>query len=469
MRGKKIDPTLLTAVSRLQNADYSMVPELKDVYERLVVGRQAFASVYGLNTEAVSEISALNNEIQFYTERLLDITKNVAGATDSIHAAAIDSTQVAGVVAERHEDLTNTIINVSEESSNVYTKIDLSQQSLTEIRELSENTIRISQEMDSDMKQLADIINSINEVIVSINAISTQTNLLSLNASIEAARAGEAGRGFAVVADEIRALADETKNLTDNMGEFVGKIQSAAEASSKSVESAIGALEEVNVKIKDVWTLNEENQKHVAGITESISSLAAVSEEISSSMNEIEARATEIEDSCKYLKDDVEGLNNIGVSCDEAVKPLPTIEGEIDDVLKKMGKMSLDPFYQLNNAELLSYLDRAINDHKNWVKKLESIVESETVIPFMVDDTKCRFGHFYHSIEPSIPELVALWKEVGDKHKRLHGCGSTAIRALFNDDKAAANSALREATSISEDLVRTLEKVKSLVPESSAK
>ena len=125
------------------------------------------------------------------------------------------------------------------------------------------------------MDQLSNIIQSMNEVIGAIHNISSQTNLLSLNASIEAARSGEAGRGFAVVADEIRALADETKNLTDNMGQFVASIQSAAQASNASVDTAINSLSEVNEKIKEVWSLNEENQSHIAGITDSISNLAA--------------------------------------------------------------------------------------------------------------------------------------------------------------------------------------------------
>ena len=234
--GKKVDVKLLHSLSNMQNVDYSGSPELDDIHNRLVKGRDTFAGIYELDVNAVSEISELDLEIKFYTEQLMKIANSFSEATGSIYLAASDSTQVASVVAERHEDLTNTIITVSEESGNVYKKIDSSQQSLTEIRKLSENTITMSEKMHNDMKQLTKIIDSMNEVIVSINAISSQTNLLSLNASIEAARAGEAGRGFAVVADEIRALADETKKLTDDMGSFVASVQTATEASSTSVE-----------------------------------------------------------------------------------------------------------------------------------------------------------------------------------------------------------------------------------------
>ena len=127
MRRKKIDAALVSSLANLQAADYTSAPVLDDVYKRLEAGRNAFAEIYELNVNAVSEISALDLEIKFYTEQLEKITQSVVSATKDIHMAASESANVSGIVAERHEDLTNTIITVSEESSNVYQKIDSSQ------------------------------------------------------------------------------------------------------------------------------------------------------------------------------------------------------------------------------------------------------------------------------------------------------------------------------------------------------
>lgn len=465
MWNKKADASFLDALSNLEPVNYASVPKMEGVYRRLLVGRDAFAEIYQLNVDAVSEISALDLEIRFYTEKLLQISQNVANATKDIHMAASESADISGKIAERHEELTNTIITVSEESSSVYDKIDVSQRNLTEIRKLSENTIEISHKMQNDMNQLSDILQNMNAVIGAIQNISSQTNLLSLNASIEAARSGEAGRGFAVVADEIRALADETKKLTDNMGQFVASIQSATQASNSSVDTAISSLDEVNRKIKDVWALNEENQSHIAEITDSISNLAAVSEEISSNMVEIQASASEIESSCATLKDDAEGLEQIGVDCSVAIKPLGAIETQIDNVLAHMGKMSSDAFYALSRQELIQYMDNAIAAHRGWVEKLEKIIRERNIIPFQVDGTKCRFGHFYESIEPSTSQIKSLWKQVGEEHKKLHQLGSKILNAMFDGNYDGASQTYNEVLTISEKLIGELEKVKALIPE----
>lgn len=467
MRRQKIDASYIQALSRLEPVDYSSTPALADVYKRLDAGRNAFAEIFDLNVNAVSEISALDLEIKFYTEQLEKITQSVVTATKDIHKAASESTDISGVVADRHENLTTTIITVSEESSNVYQKIDSSQQSLTEIRKLSDNTISISQKMQEDMNQLSDIIHNMNDVISAIQNISSQTNLLSLNASIEAARSGEAGRGFAVVADEIRKLADETKTLTNNMSQFVSSVESAAEESVTSVNSAIASLEEVNQKIKDVWTLNEENQSHIGEITNSISNLAAISEEISSNMNEIQASSCNIENSCSVLKNDTEGLNQIAEACFAAIKPIGSVEKRMDDVLAHMGRMSSDAFFALSQKELTAYFDAAIDAHRKWVEKLNQIVTCRSIVPFQVDDTKCRFGHFLYSIQPPVPEMKVVWDKIGAEHKKLHQLGGKVIKAMFDDDYTSAKTTYQEVLRVSEQLIGELERIKLKIPKSS--
>ena len=466
MRPKKQD--LLLAMSELAEADYGIKStELEQMYRRLLKGRTQFEGVMANILDTLMQISSLDLSLSHYSETLRKVSDSVSGATELIHAAANEAASISKMVSVQHEELTNTIIEISEESSLVYQRIDESQQELTDTKGLSDNTIRVSREMQQDMNQLSEIISQMNNVIAGINSISSQTNLLALNASIEAARAGEAGKGFAVVADEIRQLADETQKLTASMGRFVADIHSASAKSVESVDNTIESLETVTQKISHVWELNEDNREHVEKITNSISSLASLSEEISSSISELELRSSDINDQCGVLHEDTVSLREHGQSISNIVKPLEAIETTLDESVKMMGVMSKDAFYRLEDQNFAEYIEKAITAHKNWLENLERIVNERTILPLQVNDKKCGFGHFYYAVEPTRPEVMKLWKELGEKHKKFHGYGKQAIDALFNEDYSKAESICREARQYSSTLISDLQQIKKLSLEKS--
>lgn len=451
---------LVKSVAELQEADYSGEPELRAIYQRLLKGREQFEEVLDKDIKAVMQISSLDLTLGHHTERMIEISHHVADATEIIFGAASETSAVAGQVNDQHEELTNTIIRAAEETEEVYKKIETGQGELTNIKELSGQTIEVSKEMQKDMDELFDVINHMNEVIAGINAISAQTNLLALNASIEAARAGEAGRGFAVVADEIRKLAEETQKLTGNMGKFVEGIKDASQKSAESATSTIEALGTMTEKIGNVWELNDENQKHVSKVNESISSLAAVSEEISSSMTQLEAQAVSIEEECDQLREDTGHMREISKQLQAVTEPIEAIEKLLDDAAKKMGAMTDDAFFRLERLEFAKYIANAITAHQNWLSNLKRIVEERTILPLQLDASKCGFGHFYYAMTPKTPEIRPIWDALGPKHKKFHGYGSDIIKALFAEDYGKAEQLYKEAEKYSKELISDLEKMK---------
>ena len=458
MRTKK--QNLLLAMSELEEADYgAKSAELDQMYHRLLAGRTQFEEVLANILDSLMQISSLDLSLNHYSEILGKVSDSVSDATELIHSASDEAESIAKMVSVQHEELTNTIIEISEESNAVYQRIDEGQQELTDTKELSDSTINASREMQQDMNQLSEIISQMNNVIAGINAISAQTNLLALNASIEAARAGDAGKGFAVVADEIRQLADETKQLTASMGNFVADILSASAKSVESVDNTIDSLEIVTQKISRVWELNEDNRQHVEKITNNISSLASLSEEISSSIIELESRSSDINGQCSVLHEDTERLREHGKNIYDIARPLEAIELTLDESAKVMGTMAKDAFYKLEDYNFAEYTQKAIAAHKNWLGNLERIVKERTILPLQVNDRKCGFGHFYYAIEPGRPEIMKLWKELGEKHKKFHAYGKEAIDALFAEDYNKAERIYQDASRYSEELIKDLEHI----------
>ena len=184
---------LMKAVSQLKQEDYSREPELGGIYNRLSDGRKQFAEVLDKNINAVMQISSLDLTMQYQTQKIVDISNKIAKATETIFGTTSGSTN------NPQEELTNTIIQISEKTDEVFKKIEGGQDELTAIKDFSTKTIEAAGEMQADMDELMGIINHISSILSGIDTISLQTNLLALNASVEAARAGEAGKGFAVV------------------------------------------------------------------------------------------------------------------------------------------------------------------------------------------------------------------------------------------------------------------------------
>ena len=338
--GKKTDRAGLQAVLELKNVDYSKDPEIQQLYTRLVNGRSQFGQILAKNASASLQIAEVVDALKDYNSKMESVSQQIAQASEDATQSASESSRVAGEVSNQHEELTNTILSASEESAAIYKNIEEGQQELTAIRDLSDKTISESSTMKQNMEKLFDIISNMNEVIEGINSISSQTNLLALNASIEAARAGEAGKGFAVVAEEIRKLAEQTQNMTANMSEFVERIKEASAKSSDSANTAVEALGDMSEKINSAWEINDANQKSVGK-----SSLAAVSEEISSSMDEMANQANHIQQQCEQQQQDAQRLEELRENLKDATTPAYQILDDLENAKQIAGEMKKDVFY----------------------------------------------------------------------------------------------------------------------------
>ena len=440
---------LLEAVSELKEMDYSKNPELNGIYRRLYKNRQHFAEIFEKNTNAVMDISSLDLTLQHQTDKIMDISENVARAAETIFGSSGSGSGTIGQSNSQHEELAGSIADISADTKEVYKKIESGQNELTTIRDLSDQTIENSKELQEDMNNLSEIINRMAEVISGIDSISMQTNILALNASIEASRAGEAGRGFSVVAGEIRMLAEETQKLTSTMAEFVEQVKQSSQKSTESTVSTIDSLDMVTTKIRNVWELNNESLEHVSKVNESVASIAAVSEEISTSMSRMEDQ----------LRDSTNFMQQVGNDLKQAAQPVVQIEETLDEAVKMMGNMSKDPFLHLENKEFAKYVSNAITAHHTWLSNLEKMVSARTVTPLQLDSSKCGFGHFYYAMTPQITELLPVWGDIEIKHKRFHKYGEEVIYALNNGQYAKAEQICREAKTFSNDLLTDLRQV----------
>ncbi len=452
LRKRNFD-TAVGNISRLANMQYEPANgELNNIHKRLVKGREEFGQVVTKTMNAVIRMSAMDLTLETNVAAVEDINNSVLTAVNAISESAESTATIATEVSKAHENLTDTIIELSDESGRIMGDISNCENELTTITGLSETAINTAKEMKTDIYGLIDIIQNVNEAIEAINSISSQTNLLALNASIEAARAGEAGKGFAVVAEEIRNLADETKSLTGKLGDLITTIQDASHKSSESVDTTVAKLEHIDGNIQNVWKITKNNQKGVNHITDSISSLAAVSEQISSSMNELDDQVQHVSTECQSLKKDSDLLSVSSHAIAELVEPSKVIEKHLEESTKILGNMTQDAFYMLDNQIIINCLNSASDAHKNWLDTLKNIAQTGELKPLQTDCTKCGLGHFYYAFQPLHPKVMGIWNALDKKHKTFHSYGTEMIDAVNSGRTDGLEQIYKKAKDCSDDL-----------------
>ena len=111
------------------------------------------------------------------------------------------------------------------------------------------------------------------------------------------------------------------------MGTFVENMRHASKKSVQSSDTTIQSLKSMADKITNVWELNDESKRHIAQINDSISSMASVSEEISSAMAEME----------NQLNESTEFMRSVGRDLRQATEPVVNIERTLDESRQKDG------------------------------------------------------------------------------------------------------------------------------------
>lgn len=279
-----------TAVSELLATQKEIAGEVNNVAETVAEEFEEVLADLDQINETVTNTSMAINSIANGSEETAASASKQASMTNEIQRRLESTNDIAVQAKATSDELKDAIITGKSQSDELERQSNI----------VDEYTNRIS----ATIAELVNNVAKVSEITDTILNISSQTNLLALNASIEAARAGEAGRGFAVVADEIRKLAEETKDSTEkitkimnDLTDVTGRAQEDVKVSVESINLQRGQIKLVNESFQVVDNgivtlsdgINSMNDEVLAvleannNIVSSVDTLAAVSEEMSSS------------------------------------------------------------------------------------------------------------------------------------------------------------------------------------------
>ncbi len=223
-----------------------VINSLNDYKKELI--QKEVESLWALNSVGSSFSNVLNEADTFQTQ-----LQDLGQSFQNIHQATNRFTDVRDTIAE----------TVSE-----------AEDKMTELKSTSIEVERSYSEMEHTFEQLQAAVKSIQQCMGGIVSIAEQTNILAINASIEAARAGQEGKGFAVVAIKVRELAEQIKELTNEVDIGIRNVQSSANHLNDSIRTSQEVLGQ------GIHTVNSTSDAF-AKITAAADGASSVQDEIS--------------------------------------------------------------------------------------------------------------------------------------------------------------------------------------------
>ncbi|MFM5149674.1 methyl-accepting chemotaxis protein [Aeromonas hydrophila] len=255
----------------------------------------------GAKESLIGLLATMQGTLKGIIAQVSHSSEELSGSADSIAQIAEQTAQFATsqqtstqTMAAAIEELVVSISHLSDNATHADELSKVSANTLAEgsgvIKQTLDSIQSISDTVSNAASSIADLnshTQQISEIIEVIRGIADQTNLLALNAAIEAARAGEQGRGFAVVADEVRNLASRSAASTQQITGMIGKIQSGADASIRSMENTVN-------NVSRGVSLASQTGEAIASIQNHASNLTGLMGEISHTLREQSTAANEV-------------------------------------------------------------------------------------------------------------------------------------------------------------------------------
>ncbi|MCR4673790.1 MAG: hypothetical protein K5675_02175 [Lachnospiraceae bacterium] len=262
------------------------VQKLNESVEEILASVDDLAESTSETKNAMQEVTKGAGDTAETVQEQLEMTSDIEKNADEVKA-------VSDVIAEDMQ-------SVSNEVSDGQDKINLLLSRVADSKHAGDKVVLELEDLEKHTSQMHDITSLINNV-------AKQTSLLALNASIEAARAGEAGKGFAVVADEISQLAEQTSQATGDITTLINDVANTledvvaainalmesnqlqnecADSAAASFDRIAESTKEADEKSRALSEVVSQLQQANATIIDSISTVSAVSEEVSAHATE---------------------------------------------------------------------------------------------------------------------------------------------------------------------------------------
>ena len=319
-------PLSLRVTEMHHDGEHIFIATLQDIGERKRAEQERARLFEGIR-EAVGSLSSASQELLASTSQQATSAQqqgaSITETVTSVNEISETSAQAAQRAKEAGEAAEASVEAGTAGRRSVDDAIDAMGTARSQVDDIAANIL-----------SLADQAQAIGEIISAVTDIADQTNLLALNAAIEASRAGEHGKGFAVVASEIKALADQSKKATHQVGQILGEIQKATNAAvmstengTKAVNSATEVVGKAGDVIRDLAATLEHTSEAATQIVASASQQATGMSQVNHSMKHIEQATKQSIAAVRQVEATAQDLNALSTRLSELISEEATQDG----------------------------------------------------------------------------------------------------------------------------------------------
>jgi methyl-accepting chemotaxis protein len=292
--------------------------------DKLNTAFSSFTENANMVSTAVFDLSSSAREITTTANKQSTSVGEIVSTMENnknISVQAAKKTEEVAVIAAHTQELSRKGAYLRDANENMMKEIKLQNAKIIE-----------------NIRNLADILSSINETVHLINTIADKTKLIAFNAALEASSSGEAGSRFSVVAGEIRRFAD---NIVDSVSEIKEKITELQDASqiliteanngSRTIDEGFNRIVEQKKVFENIVEASENvavNSRQISGISKQQELASA---QIFTALKEISGGVSQFVSATSMSSSAIDKLNNMSIELRETLSKYKTTDKEILD------------------------------------------------------------------------------------------------------------------------------------------
>ena len=329
---------MLSKRTRVMLGNMMGAKEQEEIINKMMKVTQKSTEVSNALSASVSSLSIMTESTAKSNEDIAEKTSKIAeGSRNSIKSMEEATLAVTNMSENLHKisEESKQIGILSNQVKNLTVDNEMVLGSAVEKMEAIAEATKHSKAIISQLEQRSSKISGFVEII---SQISSQTNLLALNAAIESARAGEQGKGFAVVAQEIRNLAEGSKQAAKDISALIQEVL-------EDTQNAVCSMDNGSVLVDNGLKVIEEART-------SFSKVAGANKEMNDKLIIVEGDTIEAANHGKKMVDLVIGVKNINenslkdieliaAASEQLVSSMQEVDSSVEDI-QSMSKELLD-------------------------------------------------------------------------------------------------------------------------------